>query len=338
MQRAKPNLAVAGSQAHPAIPPTRLMWGIGLLMSSMWVLPFLDATGKWLLGHGVSIIFLSWVRYAMHLLIMLATIVPGRGVKVLKSRRPRDQVLRGASMLTATLMFFTTLHYLPQAEATAINFLAPLILLLVAPLVLKEPARLSRWVAAGCAFVGVLIIIRPGSGLDPVGVTIGLLSAFCFAAQYIFTRRVAGDDPYTSIIWSGGVGTVLLTPVLFLVPADDWMVLDNMGPWAWFLLCSTGLTGALGHLLQIGAYRNAPASALAPFTYFSVISASIVGWIVTGHFPDKVTWIGIGVIFLSGVGTGIYEWRAPRAMPAKTDAEPGAAPRRKDSPRSEGIS
>jgi drug/metabolite transporter (DMT)-like permease len=315
MQRAKPNLA-AGGQATTAIPPTRLMWGIGLLMSSMWVLPLLDASGKWLLGHGVSVIFLSWVRYAMHLLIMLAAIVPGRGIKVLKSQRPRDQMLRGASMLTSTLMFFTSLHYLPQAEATSISFLAPLLLLLIAPLVLKEPARISRWAAAGCAFVGVLIIIRPGSGLDPVGVTIGLLGAFCFTSQYIFTRRVAGDDPYTTIIWSGAVGTALLTPVLFLVPAADWAVLSNMGPGAWFLLCSTGLTGALGHLLQIGAYRNAPASALAPFTYFSVISASIVGWIVSGHFPDKVTWIGIGVIFLSGVGTGIYEWRGPRRTAA----------------------
>ncbi|HEY0293829.1 MAG TPA: DMT family transporter [Bordetella sp.] len=292
------------------------MWGIGLLFASMWVLPFLDASGKWLVGHGVAVIFLSWMRYVVHLLVMLAAMVPGRGLRVLRSRRPRDQILRGASMLGGTLMFFSTLHYLPQSEATAINFLSPLILLLVAPWVLREPSRPSRWIAAGCAFAGVLVIIRPGSGLDPVGVTLGLLSAFCFAAQYIFTRRVASDDPYTSIIWSGAVGALVLTPMLLLPSADDWSALREIGPGTWLLLCSTGLTGALGHLLQIAAYRNAPASALAPFTYFSVITATVVGWLVTGHFPDAVTWIGIGVIFVSGVGTGIYEWRMPRKAQA----------------------
>ena len=84
-------------------------------------------------------------------------------------------------------------------------------MLSLAPWILKEPARLSRFVAAGIAFVGVIIVIRPGGGLDPTGTVFGLLTACCFAAQFIATRRVAGDDPFTSLIWSGAVGTACLT-------------------------------------------------------------------------------------------------------------------------------
>ncbi len=139
--------------------------------------------------------------------------MPVKGWRILASRKPpREQMLRGGAMLGATLLFFTTLRYLPQAEATAINFLAPLIVLLLAPWVLREPPRLSRWIAAGVAIsLGVLVVIRPGGGLDPVGTMFGLAGAFCFSAQYIASRRVAADDPLTSVIWSGGVGTVVLS-------------------------------------------------------------------------------------------------------------------------------
>src|SRR3546814_11566341 len=103
-------------------------------------------------------------------------------------------------MLLATLSFFTTLHYLPQAEATAINFLAPLIMLALTPWVLQEPARLSRWGAAGVGFFGVLIILRPDEGLDPIGTFIGLMTAFLFSGQHIDTRRVVAVGPFTPLV------------------------------------------------------------------------------------------------------------------------------------------
>jgi drug/metabolite transporter (DMT)-like permease len=278
----------------------------------MWVLSSLDASGKWLMGAGVPLLILSWVRYAAHLVVVAAVIVPAKGFGILRSKRPREQVLRGGAMLCATLMFFTTLTYLPQAEATAINFLAPLMVLALAPWVLREPPRASRWVAAAVAFGGVLIVIRPGGGLDTVGTLCGLLSACCFAAQYITTRRVAGDDPFTSVIWSGGVGAALLTVTLpFVLPAA-WPLLRQLDALHWLVLASTGVTGGFGHLLQIAAYRNAPASTLAPFSYLQIVSSTTTGWLIWGHFPDAVTWLGIGVICASGVATGLVEWRRGR--------------------------
>lgn len=283
--------------------------GILLLVLSMWTLSCLDASGKWVMNAGVPLLVLSWFRYVVHLILVLALVLPARGLRVLRSNKPREQLIRGGSMFLATLMFFTTLSYIPQAEATAINFLAPLLVLSVAPWILKEPARMSRFVAAGIAFIGVIIVIRPGGGLHPVGTIFGLLTACCFAAQFIATRRVAGDDPFTSLIWSGAVGTVCLTVTLpFVLPAAL-PVLQGLSGFDWFLLISTGLTGGVGHLFQIAAYRRAPASTLAPFIYLQIISATSVGWLVYGHFPDPLTWLGIAIICASGIGIGLIEWR-----------------------------
>src|SRR5690606_5948533 len=153
-----------------------------------------------------------------------------RGTAVLRSVRPGAQLMRGGVMLLATLCFFKTLSYLPQAEATAINFLAPLIVLSLAPWLLKEPARTSRWVAAAVGFIGVLIIIRPGGGLHPMGVMWGLATALTFAVQFMATRRVAVDDPMTTLIWSGAVGSVVLSIAMpFLLP-QALPVLSSLSP------------------------------------------------------------------------------------------------------------
>ncbi|OZI34428.1 EamA family transporter [Bordetella genomosp. 10] len=305
-------------RARPGPPATSHFAGIALLLLSMCFLSTLDASGKWAMAGGVSLLILSWVRYAVHLALALALIVPLRGWGVLRSRRPREQVLRGTAMLGATLMSFTTLHFLPQAEATAINFLAPLIVLASAPWVLGEPPRLSRWVAAAIAFGGVLLIIRPGGGLDGTGVVCGLLAACCFAGQYIATRRVAGDDPLTSVIWSGGMGAIALTFTLpFAVPAALPM-LHALDLRHWLVVVSTGFTGCVGHLLQIGAYRRASASTLAPFAYLQIVTSTTTGWLIWGHFPDAVTWLGIAIICGSGIGIALLEWRRARrpATPA----------------------
>jgi len=302
------------------------MIGVLLLVLSMWTLSCLDASGKWVMNAAVPLLVLSWFRYTVHLVLVLALVLPARGLRVLRSNKPREQLIRGGSMFLATLMFFTTLSYIPQAEATAINFLAPLLVLSLAPWILKEPARLSRFVAAGIAFIGVVIVIRPGGGLHPVGTIFGLLTACCFAAQFIATRRVAGDDPFTSLIWSGAVGTACLTLTLPFILPPALPVLQSLSALDWTLLISTGITGGVGHLFQIAAYRRAPASTLAPFIYLQIISATSVGWLVWGHFPDPLTWLGIAIICASGIGIGLVEWRrgVPKPGVASGPASGGA--------------
>lgn len=105
----------ATGRPRPAAPATRgPLIGVLLLVLSMWTLSCLDASGKWVMNAGVPLLLLSWFRYAVHLVLVLALVLPARGLGVLRSVRPREQLVRGASMFLATLMFFTTLSYIPR--------------------------------------------------------------------------------------------------------------------------------------------------------------------------------------------------------------------------------
>ncbi|MCX5592235.1 DMT family transporter [Alcaligenes endophyticus] len=301
-----PSLPPLSAKPHASTLP---IGGILVLIASTWALSGLDASGKWVMGLGVPLLLMCWFRYVIHFFLVLALVFPSKGWGVFRSQRPRAQLLRGIIMMLATFSLFTALRYLPQAEATAINFLAPLIVLAAAPWLLKEKSYVSRWIAAGVGLIGVLIIIRPGSDLPPVGIFFGLITACMFAMQFIVTRRVAIDNAMTTLLWSGAIGSLCLTIALpFILPAAL-PILKTLTPLQWLVLASTGFWGALGHLWQIQAYRLAPASLLAPFVYLQIIAAGGLGWLIWGHFPDRTSWFGILIICVSGIVIGAIEWR-----------------------------
>jgi drug/metabolite transporter (DMT)-like permease len=312
----KTSLSGASVQTHALI--TSAMGGILLLYLSQWVLSGLDASGKWLLSLGTPLVLLAWFRYFIHFVLITVLIYPKYKFKYFRSHSIKFQLVRAIFMLMATLLLFTTLSYLPQAQATAIIFLAPLLMLAASPWLLGEAPRASRWVAAIIGFCGVLIVIRPGSGLHLTGVMFGLLAAIAFSVQNIMTRRVARDHPFTTLIWSGLAGTLVLSAMMPFMWSQVLEFMSSLGAFDWLILISTGLTGAFGHLIQIQAYRLAPASVLAPFIYMQMTAAATIGWIIWGDLPDATTWLGIGIIFASGVGVGWFEWRnqATKSSPA----------------------
>lgn len=290
--------------------------GIALLLLSSWALTTLDTSGKWIMGFGLPLTFLCWIRFLVHFSLVVTLVRNGR-LRTLP-KRPYAQILRGFMVTGTTYSIFAALEYLPQAETAAITFLAPLLMLAFAPWILRERFHLSRWIAALCAFAGVLIIIRPDGGLDPTGVGFSLLSALVLASQYLCTRWVAIDDPMVTLIWSGGIGVLVTTLLLPFTLGQSVIVMTQFGIFEWLVLLGTGAWGALGHILQIQAYRLAPASLLAPFMYLQIVAATALGWLVWGDFPDLLTWLGILVVCTSGIVTGIVEWRrACRNLPQR---------------------
>jgi len=298
---------VSGTQ--PLSPINGPLTGILLLLASVFALATLDASGKWVMAAGVPLLVFCWFRYLVHFFLMCAVAIPGRGLSVFQSKHPKKQTIRAIAMLCATLTFFTTLKYLHQAEATAIIFISPLLMLAIAPWLLKEAPKRSRWVAAAFGLLGVLIVIRPTAGLPAAGVIAGLLTACLFASQHLLTRLVASDHAYTTSLWSSGFGTLALTCALPWTLIAALPILSEMDASYWILMLSTGITGGTGHLLQSMAYRRAPASTLAPFIYMQMIAAVTMGWLFWGHFPDGVTWIGIAVICGSGIMNSLSEWK-----------------------------
>ena len=191
--------------------------------------------------------------------------------------------------------------------------MAPLFVMAMAPWLLKEAHRLHRWLGVLVGFAGMLVVVRPGSQLDPVGVALGLLTAFTFALFQISTRRVAHDDPLTTNYYGGLFGTAALSLAL------PWFwVTPDLPFWGWVLLVSTGVTGFFGHWIQAAAFSKSPASLLAPFSYMQIISAALLGWLVFGQVPGRTTALGIALICLAGLGVALTEarmaWVRSRAL------------------------
>ncbi len=304
---------VSHPSASAAFPAQQPLLGIASLLLSLLLLTLLDGMGKWIMAAGVPLLVFCWFRYAIHLILLMAIILPSRGLGIFKSKNPKLQCLRAAAMLGSALSFFTSLSYLHQAEATALIFIAPLLMLSIAPWILKEPIRKSRWIAAGVGLIGVLIVVRPSAGLPTMGVVMGLITACLFTAQHLLSRMLAQDSSFTTVLWSGAIGTATLTLCLpFVLPAAlD--TLTTLSPLNWTFLLLSGVAGGLGHLLQIQSYRFAPASLLAPFIYVQITFAATLGWLVWAHLPDSITWIGIGIICASGIVNSLIEWRRSRA-------------------------
>lgn len=270
--------------------------GAALLVAGLFVLSVLDISGKWLQQAGATLAVVCLFRYAVHALLLSAYAWQTRRQRTWKTGSPLTQLTRGVMMVLSTLFYFKALATVPLAEATAINFTAPLLTMLLAPYLLAEQSRLSRWISVGFALFGVLIILRPGASVGGSGALLSLLTVLCFSMYQITTKRVAHEDPIVTNLWAGWVGTIMMLAVMpWLWQTPDLTVIG------WAVLASTGLTGMIGHLFQVHAYKHAPANALAPYSYFQIISATAMGWLVFRQLPDALSYGGVAIIIAAGL-------------------------------------
>jgi drug/metabolite transporter (DMT)-like permease len=257
---------------------------------------------------------LVWVRTASHLLIVLALLLPAHGMSIVKSARPQWQIARSLLLMCSTLCFFNGVKYLPLASAASISFTAPFIVTLLAWPILGETFGIRRFAAVLVGFLGVLVVIRPGSSVFHWASFLILGSAFFYALYQICTRKVAGHDKAeTSVVYSALAGTVLLVPVAYLVwtPVTTW--LDTV------TMISLGLFGALGHFFVAKAMSYAAANVVAPFHYWQIVGSVIVGYLVSGKLPDAYTWVGAAIIISAGIYLVVRETRVKRGIAAKVE-------------------
>ena len=283
--------------------------GIALHVCGLWILSSLDASGKLLVLAGVPVLMVSWFRYVGHVLLMAVFVLPRRGRSLLHTHSLPRQLQRGVLMIATTLLFFHVLSLVPLAEGTAMNFMAPLLVIMLAPWLLGERPRWHRWAGVIVGFIGMLVVVRPGGQLSSEGAIWGVVTAATFALFQISTRRVAADDPLTSNFYGGLLGAIVLTALLPFF----WRSLD-LSPWQWALLVSTGLTGFVGHWLQITAYSKTSATLLAPFNYLQIVSATTLGWLVFGQLPDATTAAGMALICCAGLGVVLLELWGQRRL------------------------
>ena len=272
-----------------------MLRGALMIMTAVAMFVVQDSISKYL-SRFYPVPAIVWARYVFHMLLVLVALGPRMGLGLVRTRRLRVQLVRGLLLALSTLLFIFAVKQMPLAESSSISFLAPVLVTLMAAFILKEKVDLARWLAVAGGFVGVLIVIRPGSGLFTWASLLPLGTAACFAYYQILTRQLAHlENPYTSIFYAGLVGSVLMSFALPYV----WTMPQSLNHALLFV--AIGIVGGSSHLIMIKAYDCAPASRLAPFSYTQLIWVVVVGYLVFGDFPDNWSLIGIGVIMASGI-------------------------------------
>jgi drug/metabolite transporter (DMT)-like permease len=265
----------------------------------------LDVTVKYL-SERYPVPILVWARWGMQVMVMTAVLGPKLRWGLVRSTRRRAHVLRGIVLIGSSLSFYSAVKFLPLAEVTAINYSSPMIVTLMAAIVLHERITISRWAFVVAGFIGMLLIIRPGSSMLTPASLLALASAGLYATFQIQTRKLAGENSIVLLYFPALVGTLLMTALVPFLHYDTWFSLADV---AWFI--AIGAIGTLGHFLFVLALQRATVSAVAPFTYVQLIWSTFAGWLVFRTFPDAWALAGIVTIASSGAVLTWYErWRA----------------------------
>lgn len=277
-----------------------------LVMAAVLLFACMDTTTKVLTSTYAPPIVIA-VRYTVQCLLMLVLLAPSHGKRLIRTQRTGLVALRAVCLAAASVVMAVAFHRLPIAEATAIVFLSPLLVVLISSLVLRERVGVFGVVAALTGFAGVLLIARPSAGLDPLGVACALFGAGLIASYQLLSRMLASTE-----------GTV---PMLFYTALLGTLIYGLLFPWFWegpmpglrqsLLFLSTGVTGGLGHFLFTAAHRHAPASVLAPVMYFQLVWAALLGWLVFGHVSDGLSIVGIAIVAISGAAVTLNSRRRP---------------------------
>jgi drug/metabolite transporter (DMT)-like permease len=281
----------------------RILLGIGFMLLAASLFPVMNGLVQWLSPRYPSEQII-WARIAGHLLVMLAVMLPGSGLWVFATRRPLAQIGRSLCQICSTSLYFIAVATVPLAKAAAISFIAPFIVTLLAWPILGEKPLLRRIAAVFVGFLGVLVVIRPGSAVFQPASVLLLIAAFFYALYQVLTRKVAPHDrAETSALYSALLGGILFSALLPFF----WVTPTSLADAIAFL--ALGVLGASGHYCVARAMAYAPAAVVSPFQYWQIVGSVIVGFVISGLWPDGGTWIGAAIVVGAGLFLALAEGR-----------------------------
>jgi S-adenosylmethionine uptake transporter len=280
--------------------------GMAIMAGCMVVLPVMDAIAKYMaIDQGMSPAQVTFYRFFFQLICTLPLLVAVSPRALLSTRRPWLNLFRGVLHAAASLMFFVAVKYMPLADVFAIYFVEPFLLTMMSAIFLRETVGWRRWTAIAVGFGGAMIVIQPSFEIFGWTSLLPVACAFLFTL-YLFLNRAMGDgDTPLTMQTMAGIGGTLFMGVVLLAghatgDADFEMSLPTSGL-GLFLLVALGSISGYMHLLVVKAFRMAPLSLLAPFQYFEIISATVLGYALFSDFPTPSKWLGIAIIVASGL-------------------------------------
>jgi drug/metabolite transporter (DMT)-like permease len=307
-------------------PPStdRILAGVALMLGFCVTAPLLDVAAK-LASASVPVGQITTARFV----VQCALMAPFVWIMGLSLRVARDQwlalVVRAFLLFVSTFCFIAAIRVMPLADALAIVFVAPFIVLLVGKFYLGEDVGPRRVGAALVGFVVVLFVIQPSFSafgavaLFPLGTAVGF--AFYVLVTRGLSRRV---HPVTLQFHTGLIASLLCLPVMLLAQGSGSELLDPVWPegitWAW--LFAVGFFATVSHMMMTYALSLAPSATLAPLQYLELPVATLLGYLVFGDFPNALTQIGIVII----IGAGLYMIHRERVTARQLVTERAAPP------------
>ena len=274
------------------------------MLTAMAILPFIDVLAKVLGQQGMPILIVVWARAVFGALMTLPFAIRAEGLAAFRPRRPLHHLSRAVLLFCATFLFFQALKHLPIADALAIFFVNPLVIVILSALILRERVGPRRWAAVAVGFVGTLIIIRPGLVEVNSGTFYALGSGVALGSYLVMTRHIAGAaNAMVLTFQTSTIGAALMTLALPLL----WQMPD---PAQWLMLVGLGVVATLGHVLITMAYEHGEASLLAPLAFTEIIMATVFGWWFFNDLPDRWNVLGVAILIGSAIYISIRERRA----------------------------
>lgn len=282
------------------------------------VAPLADAVAK-LLGGKVPLAELVLVRFGVQALVLVPIMVlTGRSFRV-RSKVFWIILLRTLMHILGIGMMFTALLYLPLADAVAIAFIMPFLMLLLGHYVLGEEVGWRRMIACAVGFIGTLMVVQPAfqnvgwPALLPLGVALN------FSLFMLTTRQISREIDAVSLqAISGSIAVLIIGVMLLLLPGQRLTNLagDSLEASTWGLLLTIGLLGTLAHLLMTWSLRYAPGATLAPMQYLEIPVATVLGFMIFGDLPNPLATVGICVTIAAGLYILMRERATSRAQKA----------------------
>lgn len=274
--------------------------GIAIILLALFFFSCSDATSKGMTYY-ISPLQIVWMRYVLFVALIIPIALIIKGPSVFRTRNLNWQVVRAVGVFGSALFFTAALQFLPIAESIAVNFVSPIFITALAIPFLGEKIGIRRWTALFIGLLGVFIIVRPGTSAFQAAAIFPILAALSWAFGMIGTRKISTtDDAWTALTYSALIGLLIssfMAPFVWQAPSSHVLILS----------LANGSLSTCAQLLVIFAYRLAPASVIAPFSYSQLIWSVLFGYAFFSELPDIWTLVGASIIVAAGLYTAHRE-------------------------------
>lgn len=283
--------------------PDKILPGVVLMLAFCMIAPLLDVSSK-LASASIPVAQIVTARFIVQCALMLPVVLAmGLGLRI--GGAALGQIaLRALFLILSTYSFVAAISVMPVADALAIAFVEPFILLILGRFLFGDEVGPRRIAASAVGFLGALMVIQPSLAAFGLVALWPLGTAFFFAFYMLSTRAVAGYmHPVAMQFHTAWTGVAFCLPVMIFSEGTGWAEFDPVWPvgLAWLWLFGVGFWGAVSHICMTYALKFAPSATLAPLHYLEIVSAVALGYWIFGDFPNALTWAGIAVIVASGL-------------------------------------